>query len=34
MAFLELNPRYSTEMELEAGSGWQKCRFLNNQLID
>jgi hypothetical protein len=33
MAFLELNRRYSTEMEREAGSGWQKCRFLNNQLI-
>jgi hypothetical protein len=33
MAFLELNRRYSTEMEWEAGSGRQKCCFLNNQLI-
>jgi hypothetical protein len=33
MAFLELNRRYSTEMEREAGSGREKCRFLNNQLI-
>jgi hypothetical protein len=33
MAFLELNRRYSTEMEREAGSGLQKCCFLNNQLI-
>jgi hypothetical protein len=33
MAFLELNRRYSTEMERETGSGRQKCRFLNNQLI-
>jgi hypothetical protein len=31
MAFLELNRRYSTEMEREAGSGREKCRFLNNQ---
>jgi hypothetical protein len=33
MAFLQLNRRYSTEMEREAGSGWRKCRFLNKQLI-
>jgi hypothetical protein len=33
MAFLELNCRYSIEMEREAGSGRQKCRFLNNQLV-
>jgi hypothetical protein len=31
MAFLELNRLYSTEMEREAGSGREKCRFLNNQ---
>jgi hypothetical protein len=33
MSFLELNHRYSTEMEREAGSVWQKYRFMNNQLI-
>jgi hypothetical protein len=33
MAFLELNHRYSTEMEREAGSGRRKCRFLNKKLI-
>jgi hypothetical protein len=33
MASLELNCRYSIEMEWEAGSGQQKCRFLNNKLI-
>jgi hypothetical protein len=33
MAFLELNRRYSTEMEREAGSVRQKCHFLNYQLI-
>jgi hypothetical protein len=31
MAFLVLNRRYSNEMEREAGSGREKCRFLNNQ---
>jgi hypothetical protein len=33
MAFLELNRRYSTGMEREAGNGRRKCRFLNKQLI-